>query len=289
MPELPEVETVRRGLVACLRGARLRAVTLRRGDLRWTIPARAVRDLEGRRLLEVERRAKYLLLRFSGPGRPVALVHLGMSGRLYVDAVDRRSARAGAGAGGAAAPPWAKHEHWRMEFAAGLLRYGDARRFGVLDVAPRGGLGDHELLARLGPEPLGDGFDGERIFRGTRRRTAAIKTWLMDARNVVGVGNIYASEACYRAGVRPTRAAGRTTRVECQRLAGAVRSVLRAAIRAGGTTLRDYIGVDRSAGEFQVALAVYGRDGEPCATCGQPVKCVVLGGRSTYYCPRCQR
>jgi formamidopyrimidine-DNA glycosylase len=284
VPELPEVETVRRGLNAMVRGRALRAATLRRRDLRWPIPVAAVSNLRGRELAAVERRAKYLLLHFSGPRLPVALVHLGMSGRLFVD----DTATAGSARRGAAPPEWLPHEHWRMDFGGSLVRFVDARRFGMLDVVPAQRLAAHDLLAGLGPEPLGDAFDGEQMLRATRGRRVAVKTWLMDARNVVGVGNIYASEACFRAGVRPGRSARRTTRAQCRRLAAAVKEVLTDAIRQGGTTLRDFVGADQSAGYFQVSLAVYGRAGEPCVACGAAIQRTVLGGRSTYYCPRCQ-
>lgn len=275
MPELPEVETVRRGLCPWLEGQPLDAVELFRADLRWPIPTVAVRALRGRTCTAVERRSKYLLLRFDGRGRPVALVHLGMSGRLFLDV--------------ATAPgPRRPHEHWRMHFADRVARYVDPRRFGMLDVAPADDLATHPLLARLGPEPLGPDFTPDHLFARTRARRVATKTLLMDAHEVVGVGNIYASEACFRAGVRPRRAAASLTRAECARLVDAVRAVLRAAIDAGGTTLRDYVGVGEDSGYFQRELRVYGRDGAPCTVCGATVRRVVSGQRSTYYCPTCQ-
>ncbi len=277
VPELPEVETVRRGLADRLPGHRLERVTLRRSDLRWPIPVAAVRDLAGRELEAVDRRSKYLLLRFSGDGAPIALVHLGMSGRLFLDVPKR------------ARTPWEQHEHWRMDFGDRLLRYVDARRFGILEVTPAALLPEHRLLAHLGPEPLSEEFGAEVLFRSSRKRRVAVKSFLMDAQNVVGVGNIYASEACFRAGVRPGVAIQRTTRAQCARLADAVRSVLQDAIAEGGTTLRDYIGVDANSGYFQRYLSVYGRDGEPCAQCGTAIKRIVQTGRSTYYCPTCQR
>ena len=202
-----------------------------------------------------------------------------MSGRLFVDVLDSDTD-----------PDWRKHEHWRMRFAAGhLLRFVDPRRFGSLDVVPKHQLADHPLLAHLGPEPLGDAFDGETLFSLSRKRKVACKTLIMDAKNVVGVGNIYASEACFRAGVRPRRAAASLTRTECDLLANSIRSVLTEAIDAGGTTLRDYVGVDESTGYFQRALQVYDREGEPCTACGTAIKHIVSGQRATYYCPKCQR
>lgn len=277
MPELPEVETVRRGLAPHLIGSRLTEVTLLREDLRWPIPVRDVHALRGRRCTDIGRRAKYLLLRFDGAGALVAIVHLGMSGRLFLAAPGDRS------------PPLRQHEHWRMRFGSRLARYVDPRRFGMLDVARAELLGSHPLLAGLGPEPLGDEFSAEYLHRCTRGRRVATKVLLMAAQVVVGVGNIYASEACFRAGVRPGRAAGRLTRAECARLVDAVRDVLGAAIDAGGTTLRDYVGATEESGWFQQELFVYGRAGEPCRVCGARIRGVTTGQRSTYYCPACQR
>ncbi len=279
MPELPEVETVRAGLALHLPGRRLVDVALARADLRWPIPADAVRALRGRRCLAVERRSKYVLMRFDGEGLPVALVHLGMSGRLFVDVLD----------GGVAPPAWRLHEHWRMRFGDRLLRYVDPRRFGMLDVVPADDLATTPLLARLGPEPFDPAVTAEWLFARTRGRKVAIKPFLMNAAQVVGVGNIYASEACFRAGIRPRRAAGRLTRADCIRLVDAVRAVLRAAIDAGGTTLRDYVGVDEGSGSFQRELMVYGRGGQPCRTCGTTIRQLVLGQRATFYCATCQR
>ena len=174
MPELPEVETVRTGLAARLPGHTVRAVELQRRDLRWPIPVRKVRDLAGRRVEEVRRRSKYLQIFFSGPQRPVALIHLGMSGRLFLDPTPP-------------IPDWRTHEHWRMDFGDRVLRYVDARRFGSLDVTPAERLERHKLIAVLGPEPLGDDFDGDALHRRTRRRRVATKTYLMNAREVVPI------------------------------------------------------------------------------------------------------
>jgi formamidopyrimidine-DNA glycosylase len=276
MPELPEVETVRRGLAPLIEGRRVDRVELFRGDLRWPIPVAAVRALRGRTCTGVERRSKYLLLRFDGPGTPVALVHLGMSGRLFLDP-------------GRDDPPRRDHEHWRMRFGDRLLRYVDPRRFGMLDVTGAAGLPAHPLLAVLGPEPLGPDFGADALFARSRGRKVATKVFLMDASVVVGVGNIYASEACFRAGIRPGRAAGRLGRADCGRLVDAVRAVLGAAIEAGGTTLRDYVGVAEETGYFQRELAVYGRDGAPCPACGTAIRRRILAQRSTFFCPVCQR
>lgn len=275
MPELPEVETVRRGLLRALPGERIDALELRRRDLRWPLPIAALRRQVGARFTTIERRSKYLLLGLDSGAR--LLVHLGMSGRLFLTALD-----------GDAPPAPELHEHWRIALRGRLLRYVDPRRFGMLDVLPDAAA-SHPLLDKLGPEPLGDEFTGEYLFAATRGRKVAIKLLLMDAHQVVGVGNIYASEALFRAGIRPTRAAGRLRRAECDALAEAVQHTLRQAIEAGGTTIRDYIGVDESSGYFQQQLAVYGRDGEPCRACGAPIVHLVQGARATYYCRSCQR
>ena len=278
MPELPEVETVRRGLARCITGARLDAVDFARDDLRRPMPVDAVTTLCGRRCVAVERRSKYLLLRFDGAREPVVLVHLGMSGRVFVDALHGRTL-----------PSWRAHEHWRMRFGKLLVRYVDPRRFGTLDLVDASDLASHPLLDALGPEPLGGEFTPEHLFARTRGRKVATKVLLMDAHVVVGVGNIYASESCFRAGVRPSRPAGRLTRAECERLVVAIRSVLKRSIAAGGTSLRDYVGVAEDAGSFQRELAVYDRAGEPCRVCRTPIRRAVLGQRATYWCPRCQR
>jgi formamidopyrimidine-DNA glycosylase len=275
MPELPEVETVRRGLEPCLVRRRLHAVELRRRDLRWPLPAAALQRLCGAVCERVTRRAKYLLLHFSSGS--VVLAHLGMTGQLFVER------------GRGVPPEWQKHEHWRMVFDRRLVRYVDARRFGVLDVVASADLEHHKLLRSLGPEPLEDDFSAEYLFRRTRGRTASLKSFVMDARNVVGIGNIYASEACFRAGLRPGRAAGRLTREECARLVTAAREVLMAAIHAGGTTISDYVGVSQDIGAFQHELRVYGRGGEPCGVCGTSIRRRVDGARATFFCTRCQR
>lgn len=278
MPELPEVETVRSGLARCITGARLDAVDFARDDLRRPMPVDAVMALRGQRCVVVERRSKYLLLRFDGAREPVMLVHLGMSGRVFVDELHGR-----------ALPPWRAHEHWRLRFGKLLVRYVDPRRFGTLDLVDANDLASHPLLAALGPEPLGGGFTPEHLFALTRGRKVATKVLLMNAHVVVGVGNIYASESCFRAGVRPSRPAGRLTRAECERLVAAIQAVLKQSIAAGGTSLRDYVGVSEDSGSFQRELAVYDRAGEPCTSCSMPIRRAVLGQRATYWCPRCQR
>jgi len=279
VPELPEVETVRRGAAPQLIGRRLRAVHLQREDLRWPMPAAALQDLVGRQVTGVDRRSKYILARFDGRARPVALIHLGMTGRLIVDVIGPRAAR----------PDYRKHEHWRMDFGDRLVRFVDPRRFGALDVADGDGLATHPLIENLGVEPLEGEFDGAYLHRLTRGRKVAIKQLLMNGNLIVGVGNIYASESCWRARVRPRRAARSLTKAECEALATSVREVLTAAIEAGGTSFRDYVGVDEDAGYFARELRVYERAGEACPRCKATVRRAVQQGRSTYWCSGCQR
>jgi formamidopyrimidine-DNA glycosylase len=270
---------VRRGAEPLLIGRRLHGVALRRGDLRWPIPVAAVQALTGRNCTEVGRRSKYLLLHFDGEHRPIALVHLGMTGRLLVEPTERSSER----------PPYREHEHWRMDFGDRLVRFIDPRRFGSLDVLHASDVHTHPRLARLGQEPLQPGFGGGFLFEASRRRTCATKALVMDGNVLVGVGNIYASEACWRARVRPRRAARSLTRRECDALASAIEDVLRAAIAAGGTSFRDYVGVAEDAGYFARDLAVYERDGQPCLRCGCTVRRTTDAGRSTYWCAGCQK
>ncbi len=271
MPELPEVETTRRGLAPALIGRRVLALTVRERRLRWPIAADLEHQLRGRIVERVERRAKYLLLRFDSG---TAIIHLGMSGSLRILA--------------ASAPP-RPHDHWDLELDSGrCLRYHDPRRFGSLHFTA-GDAEQHPLLARLAPEPLGPAFDAGYLFAATRRRSVAIKLLLMNSRVVVGVGNIYASEALFRAGVHPARPAGRITRAQAEALADAIKAVLAAAIQTGGTTLRDYVDPAGAPGYFRQELCVYERAGEPCRRCGARIKHAQQGQRSTYWCPACQR
>ncbi len=270
MPELPEVETARRGLEPHLTGRRVIEVRLRRSDLRWPI-AHEVRELlPGQRIAAVDRRAKYLLLATAAGS---ALVHLGMSGALrFLDAGLKP----------------AMHDHYDLLLEDGrLLRYSDPRRFGCLLWQGPGTL--HPLLRRLGPEPLGPGFHGDHLWQLARGRTLAVKAFLMDQSIVVGVGNIYAAEALHAAGIDPRRSAGRVSRARYAMLAATVRDILSYAIERGGTTLRDFINPDGQPGYFEQELNVYGREGQPCRRCNARIQCVQLGGRSTFYCPRCQR
>lgn len=270
MPELPEVETTRRGLQPHLLGRRVRGVVLRRPDLRWPIPAEIDRLLPGQELLAVRRRAKYLLLD-TAPGS--ALLHLGMSGVLRV-----LPARTAVG----------PHDHVDLALDDGrVLRFTDPRRFGCLLWQPAGQT--HPLLAGLGPEPLGEDFDGDYLYARSRGRAAPVKHFLMDQAVVVGVGNIYAAESLFRAGIAPTRAAGSLSRARYRRLADAVRDILAHAITRGGTTLRDFLAPDGAPGYFEQELWVYGREGEPCRQCGTRLRALRLGGRASSFCPRCQR
>jgi formamidopyrimidine-DNA glycosylase len=275
VPELPEVETTRRGIAPYLIGRRVLGVTLRRPDLRWPIPAAISELLPGQRIDAVERRAKYLLLHTELGS---ALLHLGMSGMLRVLPPDA---------------PVGKHDHVDITLertatqADRILRFTDPRRFGCLLWQAPGEI--HPLLANLGPEPLTDAFDGDLLWHLSRSRTAAVKLFLMDNAVVVGVGNIYASEALFAAGIDPRRAAGSVSRVRYARLAAEVKRILAWAIERGGTTLRDFLNPDGAPGYFFRELNVYGRAGEPCHACATPIRQVMLGQRSTFWCPHCQR
>lgn len=270
MPELPEVETTRRGIAPHLVGRRIEGLVVRQARLRWPVPRSLSRALAGREVLAVRRRAKYLLIDVAGGS---AIVHLGMSGSLRVLARD--------------APPRA-HDHVDLALAGGaLLRYNDPRRFGCWLWQPRGRT--HALLEGLGPEPLSDDFDGDHLWRRSRGRTVPVKAFLMDQSIVVGVGNIYAAEALYAAGIAPTRPAGRVSRGRYGALAAAVRAILARAIERGGTTLRDFLNPDGAPGYFEQELMVYGRGGEPCRACGSAIVSRVIGQRASFSCPRCQR
>ncbi len=270
MPELPEVETTRAGLAPHVEGRRVRAVVLRRPDLRWPIPDEVPALLPGQRIAAVRRRAKYLLLD-SDAGS--ALLHLGMSGSLRVLP---------------AATPVREHDHVDLVLDSGqALRFNDPRRFGCLLWQPPGQV--HPLLRGLGPEPLSETFDGDYLHARSRGRRAPVKTFLMDQRIVVGVGNIYAAEALHAAGISPLRAAGRVSRERYRALADAVRAILAHAIARGGTTLRDFIAPDGAPGYFEQELSAYGRGGEPCPRCGRRLRQALVGQRATVWCGRCQR
>jgi formamidopyrimidine-DNA glycosylase len=270
MPELPEVETTRRGLAPHVQGRRVHGVIARRANLRWPIPADLDRLLAGQQILAVRRRAKYLLIDTAAGS---AIIHLGMSGSLRVLPGDTLL-RA--------------HDHVDICLDNGtVLRLNDPRRFGAVLWQPAGTT--HELLAGLGPEPLEDGFDGDYLFARSRGRKAAVKAFLMDQAIVVGVGNIYAAESLYLAGISPLRAAGSISRERYQRLAARIKQVLAYSIERGGTTLRDFISPDGLPGYFEQELHVYGRDGQPCPGCGRALKHAMIGQRASVWCGHCQR
>lgn len=272
MPELPEVETVRRGIEPYVVGRSIRQVCVHERRLRWPVPAELPKCLKGRTIVSVSRRAKILSL--SLDNHDALLIHLGMSGRLRVlsDHQDRQ-----------------KHDHLDIMLDDGsLLRYHDPRRFGAVLIWRRD-TEAHVLLQNLGPEPFDQAFNGDYLFDKSRGRRASVKTFLMDGRVVVGAGNIYAAESLFRAGIRPGRAAGRVSRSQYQDLASCVRQVLSEAIEQGGTTLRDFAGAQGESGYFQQDLYVYGRMGAPCRVCTTPIRKTVLGQRSSFYCPSCQR
>lgn len=271
MPELPEVETTRRGIAPHVSGKRVRQLVVRNGQLRWPVPADLPEILRGKILRSVGRRGKYLLLNFD---HGTALWHLGMSGNLRVVAPTE---------------PVGKHDHVDLVFAGGLaLRFNDPRRFGAF-LWTADTLAEHKLLAHLGPEPLTEAFDGQHLYKNSRKRTQAVKTWLMDSRVVVGVGNIYANEALFAAGIHPLKKAGKLTRANCENLTAEVKRILAYAIERGGTTLRDFVGGDGKPGYFAQELHVYGRGKLPCNSCGKSLTEKRLGQRSTVYCTNCQQ
>ena len=271
MPELPEVETTRRGLAPYLQGQRLTAVIVRNRALRWPIPRNFAALVSGRTVRSVERRGKYLLL---DCGAGWIILHLGMSGSLQM--VEGKT-------------PAGKHDHVDLVLASGTVaRFTDPRRFGAVLWEPNDPL-RHPLLARLAPEPLEPDFNAAWVHSHTRGRSAAIKTILMDSHIVVGVGNIYANESLFRAGIHPRLPAGRVSLLRCETLVAAIRETLTAAIDAGGSTLRNYVGAEGRPGYFQQSYFVYGRPGLQCRVCATPIKALRQGQRSTFFCPVCQR
>ncbi len=270
MPELPEVETTRRGIAAGALGQTVRAVVVRQPRLRWPVPRSLVRELPGHTIDSVTRRGKYLVL---GTRAGSVIMHLGMSGSLRI--VPQ-----------AIAPE--KHDHVDLLLANGkCLRLRDPRRFGAV-LWTRSDPARHKLLVHLGPDPLAANFDGEHLYRRSRGRVRAIRDFLIDGREVAGIGNIYANEALFAAGIDPRRAAGQISRRRYARLAHALRTTLKRGIARGGATLRDYCGSDGRTGYFQLSASVYGRAGEPCRVCGRRVRAQVLGARRAFFCTRCQ-
>ena len=271
MPELPEVETTRRGIAPHILGQQVTQVVVRNPRLRWPVPDSLAVTLPGKTILAVERRAKYLLLKTAAG---TLLMHLGMSGSLRIVT---------------AAEAVEPHDHLDVVFSHGqVLRFTDPRRFGCalwLTEDPC----QHPLLRSLGPEPLSDEFATDTLYAASRGRKAPIKTFIMDNQVVVGVGNIYANEALFAAGIHPKRPAGRVSKSRYARLVTAIKAVLARAIEQGGTTLRDFVGGDGKPGYFRIELKVYGHAGEPCANCQRPLKEIRLGQRATVFCSHCQR
>ena len=272
MPELPEVETVRRGLGQILKDQpAITKIELKRKDLRDPIPVRQVQSLVGAKILSIERRAKYLLLKTSAG---TLLSHLGMTGTWRV------------------APPGDEkdHDHIYLHFSNGLrLAYRDPRRFGCFDFVARDQEQTHPKLKNLGVEPLAKAFTGSDLWQKLRGKETPIKVALMDQKTVVGVGNIYANEALFRAGIRPQTKACKLSRERCERLVGAVKEILAEAIAAGGSSINDYVQASGDSGSFQKSFRVYDREGEMCETCHTRVSAQVLGGRSSFWCPSCQK
>ncbi len=271
MPELPEVENVKIGLIDLGSiGQAFAKIEFLRAGLRTPFPKKAAKTLEGQSVRAIHRRAKYLLFETE---EFYLLSHLGMTGSWRSDEGERL-----------------KHDHVIMHFRSGLrLVFHDPRRFGVLDIFKKSELTKNKWLKNLGAEPLEETFTGEYIFSKSRKVTASIKSFLMDQRRIVGVGNIYASEALFCAKIKPTRQAGKITRDEAGLLAGCVREILLRAIKAGGSTIRDYRNSNGDEGSFQTQFMVYDRAGEPCVRCGTKLKSKTIVGRNTFWCPQCQR
>lgn len=271
MPELPEVETTSRGIAPHITQQRISSIKVRNPRLRWPVPEEALQALVGQRLDKVERRAKYLLLHFQSG---YILLHLGMSGNLRI--VDQQQAAS-------------KHDHVDIGFANGkTLRLNDPRRFGCCLYQPHEA-GEHPLLANLGPEPLSEAFNTDYLYQLSRGKKQAVKVWIMSNPTVVGVGNIYAAESLFKAGIHPKRAAGNISRLRYEKLVIAIKETLEQAIIQGGTTLRDFVNSEGKPGYFQQTLQVYGREGQNCYQCGTIIRSIKLAQRSTYYCSQCQK
>jgi formamidopyrimidine-DNA glycosylase len=273
MPELPEVETVRRGLEHALHGATIESVLLRRKDLRTAFPPNLAKTLTGKKIRSIERRAKYLLFRLSSDD--VLIAHLGMTGRFLINLT--------------APKKFGKHDHLVMKLKDGrTLIFNDARRFGLMTVTHAHKIDSHPLLAELGPEPLEKEFSTSYLKSKLSTRRSAIKPVLMDQHLVVGVGNIYASEALFDCGISPKRMACDVAD-KASAIIKSIHKVLDAAIASGGSSLRDFMNVSGDAGYFQHTFHVYGREGKPCHTCGTKIKAIRQSGRSTFFCPSCQK
>ncbi len=271
MPELPEVETTLRGVEPYLNDRVISAIVVRNASLRWPVPVQKLQSLVGLKISHLYRRAKYLLLRTD---KGVVMLHLGMSGSMRILP--------------AGTPP-EKHDHIDIEVEHDVIaRFNDPRRFGCCLVLNEP-IEEHALLRNLGPEPLSDEFSAEHLFQRSRGKSQAIKNFIMDNHIVVGVGNIYASESLFEAGIRPSIAAGKVSRVRYQKLATQIQSVLAKAVKAGGTTLSDFTQVDGKPGYFRHELQVYAREGQACHQCGSVIKSKIIGQRNTFYCSSCQR
>jgi formamidopyrimidine-DNA glycosylase len=271
MPELPEVETTLRGIAPHLNGQTVADVIIRNAKLRWPIPKDLPKLLHGQVIRGLQRRAKYLLIYFD---HGTLILHLGMSGSLRILTTP-------------ISPD--KHDHFDLVLTNGvIMRLRDPRRFGAV-LWHAGELSAHPLLSKLGPEPLLDGFNGDYLYRATRKRSAAIKLVIMDSHIVVGVGNIYANEALFRAGIKPQLSAGKISRLRCDQLVNEIRSTLGESIALGGSSLRDYVDSDGKQGYFQQHYWVYGRAKEACTKCGTSIRQIKQGQRSSFYCPSCQK
>ena len=270
MPELPEVETSKRGISPHIVDKAVQDVQLRHTQLRWPIPQDLLAHIKNEKIISIDRRAKYLLFNFA---TGTMLIHLGMSGNLRICPLNTTVQ---------------KHDHMDILFADCLLRFTDPRRFGAILW-----LGQHpeqsNLLSKLGPEPLSDKFTSEHLYIAAKGRKLPVKQFIMDQSVVTGVGNIYATEALFQAGINPTRGAGNISQKRYQVLVEAIKEILQKAIKQGGTTLKDFVGGDGKPGYFQQTLHVYGKAGEKCEVCETPLKTVKLAGRTTVYCPQCQR
>ncbi|RWR27134.1 bifunctional DNA-formamidopyrimidine glycosylase/DNA-(apurinic or apyrimidinic site) lyase [Sinirhodobacter populi] len=280
MPELPEVETVRRGLLPAMEGRIIAEARVNRPDLRWPLPERMAERLTGARVERLRRRSKYILVDLDRG--ETLLIHLGMSGRMLVS---------GTMIGGFHHdhPAPQKHDHVVFEMEGGArVTFNDARRFGAMDLFPTEGEAAYWLLAQLGPEPFGNDFHEDYLVARLKGRAMPIKAALLDQRVVAGLGNIYVSETLFRAGIDPRRPAGRISAARIASLVPVIRTVLTEAIEAGGSSLRDHRQASGELGYFQHAFRVYDRENQPCVTCGGPVRRIVQSGRSTFYCPHCQ-
>ena len=271
MPELPEVETTRRGIAKQIENQVIDKIIIRQAKLRWPIPANIKNKLKGQKVNSVERRGKYLLVKTDAG---TLIMHLGMSGSLRVIDITTNAE---------------KHDHFDLVFKNGTcLRLRDPRRFGAV-LFTTGDPLEHKLIKDLGPEPLDKAFNADYLFEKSRKRSINIKAFIMDSKIVVGVGNIYASESLFKAGIHPKKSAGKVSREKYSVLVKSIKVVLKAAIKSGGTTLRDFTKSDGKPGYFKQELNVYGRKGEPCVNCGKPITHAVIAQRATYYCTQCQK